>query len=319
MSVYTKVTESELGDWLKAYPVGTLVELKGIAAGIENTNYFVTTTRGRYVLTLFERLPAKDLPFYLGLMAHLARHGVPCPSPLADRSNRLLSELNGKPAALVTRLPGAVVLQPSAEHCAEVGAVLANMHLAGQSYAGALDNPRGPKWWRETAPRVASFLDEHRRRLLEAELAFQSRHRLRSLPRGPVHADLFRDNVLFEGPRIGGMVDFYFAGVDAWLFDVAVTLNDWCVHADGKVDQPRAAALLGAYHAVRPFTAVERGAWPVMLRAASLRFWLSRLYDFHLPRPGELVHAHDPEHFRRILELRIRDAHDPPWVDAEPC
>ena len=319
MSVYTKVTERELGDWLKAYSVGTLVELKGIAAGIENTNYFVTTTHGRYVLTLFERLPAKDLPFYLGLMAHLARHGIPCPSPLADRSNRLLSALNGKPTALVTRLPGAVVTQPSAAHCAEVGAVLANMHLAGRSYAGDLENPRGPEWWRETAPRVAPFLDEHRRRLLEAELAFQSGHRLRDLPRGPVHADLFRDNVLFEGPRIGGVVDFYFAGVDAWLFDVAVTLNDWCVHADGELDRARAGALLGAYHAVRPFTEVERGAWPVMLRAAALRFWLSRLYDFHLPRPGELVHAHDPEHFRRILELRIRDEHDLPWVDAERC
>jgi homoserine kinase type II len=315
MSVYTKVTERELGDWLKGYPVGTLVELKGIAAGIENTNYFVTTTRGRYVLTLFERLPAKDLPFYLGLMAHLAGHGIPCPSPLADRSNRLLSALNGKPAALVTRLPGAVVMQPAPEHCAAVGAVLANMHIAGRSYAGRLPNPRGPRWWRETAPRVAPFLDERRRRLLEAELAFQSGHRLRDLPRGPIHADLFRDNVLFEGTRIGGVVDFYFAGVDAWLFDVAVTLNDWCVQADGEVDRERAAALLGAYHGARPFAAAERGAWPVMLRAASLRFWLSRLHDFHLPRPGELVHAHDPEHFRRILELRMRDAHDLPWVD----
>jgi homoserine kinase type II len=314
MSVYTKVTERELGDWLKGYSVGPLVELKGIAAGIENTNYFVTTTHGRYVLTLFERLPAKDLPFYLGLMAHLARHGIPCPSPLADRSNRLLSALNGKPAALVTRLPGAVVTQPSPAHCAEVGAVLANMHVAGQSYAGDLENPRGVKWRRAIAPEVAAFLDERRRRLLEDELAFQSRYRLRDLPRGPIHADLFRDNVLFDGGRIGGVVDFYFAGVDAWLFDVAVTLNDWCVHADGEVDRARAAALLGAYHAVRPFAAIERGAWPVMLRAAALRFWLSRLYDFHLPRPGELVHAHDPEHFRRILELRIRDEHAPPWV-----
>ncbi len=319
MSVYTKVTERELGDWLKAYPVGALVELRGIAAGIENTNYFVTTTRGRYVLTLFERLPAQDLPFYLGLMAHLARHGIPCPSPIADRSRRMLAELNGKPAALVTRLPGAVVAQPSAAQSAEVGAVLARMHVAGESYGDRLANPRGPRWWRETAPQVAPFLDERGRRLLEAELAFQLRHRLESLPRGPIHADLFRDNVLFEDARIGGVIDFYFAGVDAWLFDVAVTLNDWCVHADGEVDPARAGALLGAYHAVRPFTAIERRAWPVMLRAAALRFWLSRLYDFHLPRPGELVHAHDPEHFRRILELRIRDADAPPWVEPERC
>jgi homoserine kinase type II len=314
MSVYTKVTEAQLAGWLKAYSVGTPLELKAIASGIENTNYFVTTTHGRYVLTLFERLPAKDLPFYLGLMAHLARHGIPCPSPIADRQSRILSALNGKPAALVTRLPGATIAAPAPGHCAEVGAVLADMHIAGQSYPGALENPRGPRWWREAAREVLPFLDEMRARLLEAELEFQSRFRRLDLQRGPVHADLFRDNVLFEGARIGGVIDFYFAGVDAWLFDVAVTLNDWCVEPDGTFNRPRADAFLAAYHAVRPFTGSERDAWPVMLRAAALRFWLSRLHDFHLPRAGELVHAHDPEHFRRILELRIRDGHDQPWV-----
>ena len=314
MSVYTKVTEAQLADWLKAYSVGTLVELKGIASGIENTNYFVTTTHGRYVLTLFERLPAKDLPFYLGLMAHLARHGIPCPSPIADRQNRILSALNGKPAALVTRLPGATIVAPAPAHCTEVGAVLADMHIAGQSYPGTLENPRGPRWWREAAREVLPFLAAPHAQLLESELEFQSRFRGHDLQRGPVHADLFRDNVLFDDARIGGVVDFYFAGVDAWLFDVAVTLNDWCVEPDGTLDRTRANAFLAAYHAVRPFSPVERDAWPVMLRAAALRFWLSRLYDFHLPRPGELVHAHDPEHFRRILELRIRDGRNHPWV-----
>jgi homoserine kinase type II len=314
MSVYTKVTEAQLADWLRAYSVGSPVELKGIASGIENTNYFVTTTDGRYVLTLFERLPASDLPFYLGLMAHLARDGIPCPLPIADRHNRLLSELNGKPAALVTRLPGATLTEPTAAHCAEVGAVLADMHVAGQSYAGALENPRGPRWWHEASREVLPFLDRSAQRLLEAELEFQSSMRFADLPRGPVHADLFRDNVLFDGRRIGGVIDFYFAGVDTWLFDVAVTLNDWCVEADGTLERTRADAFLAAYHTARPFIPAERGAWPVMLRAAALRFWLSRLHDFHLPRRGELVHAHDPEHFRRILELRIRHALAPPWV-----
>lgn len=314
MSVYTKVTPGRLADWLKRYPVGTLVELRGIAAGIENTNYFVTTDLGRYVLTLFERLPAESLPFYLGLMAHLARHGIPCPAPIVDREQGLWSMLNGKPATLVTRLPGRPVAAPSPAQCAALGAILARMHLAGASFEGRLENPRGPKWWRATAPLVAPFLGEDAQRLLRDELAFQSRYRFQDLPRGPIHADLFRDNVLWEDARLGGLIDFYFAGVDAWLFDVAVVLNDWCVERDGEIDRARAAAMLDAYHAVRPFSALERGAWPALLRAASLRFWLSRLHDFHLPRTGELVHAHDPEHFRRILELRIRDAHDLPWI-----
>jgi len=314
MSVYTKVTAEELGEWLRNFAVGTLVEHKGIAAGIENTNYFVTTTGGRYVLTIFERLPRDALAFYLGLMSHLARRGIPCPSPIADVHGALLETLKNKPAALVTRLSGAAVMAPEPAHCAEVGTLLARMHLAGASYPGQLDNPRGPRWWRATAPQVRPFLDEERARLLDEELRFQSLYRLRDLARGPIHADLFRDNVLFEGSTIRGVIDFYFAGVDAWLFDVAVCVNDWCIHSDGAIDDARAAALLAAYHAARPFTALERGAWPVMLRAAALRFWLSRLYDFHLPRPGELVHAHDPEHFRRILARRIAESDRCPWI-----
>jgi len=310
MSVYTTVTEAQAAEWLRHYSVGTLVALKGIPDGIENTNYFVTTTHGRYVLTLFERLTRDELAFYLNLMAHLARHGIPCPSPIADHRNQLMGELAGKPAALVTRLPGAAVMRPGVAHCREVGAMLADMHLAGQSCPLRIDNPRGPKWWRETAPKVMPFLDESRQALLKEELRFQALYRFQDLPRGPVHADLFRDNVLFDGEqsgggKIGGVIDFYFAGVDSWLYDVAVTVNDWCVHPDGRIDAERADALVAAYHATRPFTALERGAWPVMLRAAALRFWLSRLHDFYLPRPGELVHAHDPEHFRRILELRV--------------
>jgi homoserine kinase type II len=158
------------------------------------------------------------------------------------------------------------------------------------------------------------FLDDERRALLQGELKVQSTYRFSDLPRAAVHADLFRDNVLFDGDRIGGVIDFYFAGVDALLFDVAVTVNDWCVRPDGRFDEARALALLAAYRTERPFTALERGAWPVMLRAAALRFWLSRLYDFHLPRPGELVHAHDPEHFRRILALRVAEGASAPWT-----
>jgi homoserine kinase type II len=304
MSVFTRVTPEELSAWLKRYAIGTLADLQGIAAGIENTNYFVTTSHGRFVLTLFERLAAAELPFYLNLMAHLARHGIPCPAPIADRGDKYLGTLNGKPATIVTCLPGKPLTEPETAHCGQVGAILGDMHLAGRSYGGRLENPRGPKWWRRAASEVAPFLDGARSELLASELAFQAKHRGLDLPRGPIHADLFRDNVLFEGDRIGGVIDFYFAGIDAFLFDVAVTMNDWCVDQAGEIDPARAQALLAAYRRAREFTGAERNAWPVLLRAAALRFWLSRLYDFYLPRPGELTHAHDPEHFRRVLEAR---------------
>jgi len=317
LSVFTPVSEGQLADWLNNYSVGTLTVLEPIASGIENTNYFVTTTQGRYVLTLFERLPAAELPFYLELMAHLARHGIPCPAPIADLADRYLSSLNGKPATLVTRLAGASLENPGAADCAELGALLARMHLAGRSYGGYLENPRGPRWWRRAAAEVRPFLDSGRALLLEAELRFQARHRFPDLPRGPVHADLFRDNALFEGGRISGVFDFYFAGVDCLAYDLAVCVNDWCLvdaERERRLDEPRTLALLGAYHRIRPLEREERDAWPVLLRAAALRFWLSRLHDQHLPRPGELVKVHDPEHFREILALRAAPGAPAPWA-----
>jgi homoserine kinase type II len=317
LSVYTPVSQPELALWLRNYSVGALEALEPIKAGIENTNYFVTTAQGRYVLTLFERLPAAELPFYVNLMAHLARHGIPCPAPVADQNDAYLGELNGKPAALVTRLPGRSLERPGAAECRELGKLLARLHLAARSYSAYLENPRGPRWWRLAARDLEPFVDAGERRLLDAELAFQARQRFPDLPRGPVHADLFRDNALFEGTRLSGVFDFYFAGVDCLLYDVAVSANDWCLvdpARDRALEPARLQAFLDAYHALRPFGAAERDAWPAMLRAAALRFWLSRLHDLHLPRPGELVHAHDPAHFRDILERRIAEA--PPWLAA---
>jgi len=305
LSVYTPVSEDELAAWLRNYSVGALASCEPIKSGIENTNYFVTTSQGRYVLTLFERLPADELPFYLNLMAHLARHGIPCPAPIANLADQYLGALNGKPAALVTRLAGRSLEDPGVAHCEELGALLARMHLAGRSYGAYLENPRGPKWWRFAAQAVKGFLQKSQAEMLEKELAYQSGQRFPDLPRGPVHADLFRDNALFDGARLSGVIDFYFAGVDCLLYDLAVCANDWCLGKDAALDAKRTQALLSSYHAVRPFTGLEREAWPAMLRAAALRFWLSRLYDFHLPRPGMLVHAHDPEHFRRVLESRV--------------
>lgn len=316
MSVFTKVSESELSHWLQGYSVGHPTELRGILAGIENTNYFVTTTQGRFVLTLFEKLGPAELPFYLELMVHLSNHGLPCPKPIADLGGGLLGRLNGKPAALVTRLPGAPVMAPGAAHCERVGEVLADLHLAGRTYPGHLDNLRGPSWWTATMPSLLPFLDERNRAMLEDEVRFQASHRHDPLPRGVIHADLFRDNVLFDGDAIGGVIDFYFACVDLLLYDVAIAVNDWCLGPDRRLDAARAGALLRAYATKRPFTREEHAAWPVMLRAGALRFWVSRLYDFHLPRPGELTHAHDPGHFEVVLRLhRGEDGSAAPGVE----
>ena len=304
MSVFTSVSTAALSDWLRRYAVGRLVALQGISAGVQNSNFFVTTTLSRYVLTLFESIPRAELPFYLHLMAHLARHGLPVPAPIADRDNEYLGTLCERPAALVVRLSGQSDMSPDATRCARVGAMLAGLHLAGLSYGRRQDNPRGAAWRNATAQRVRPYLAPDEQALLDAELAFQAGVDACALPQGVIHADLFRDNVLWDGEHIGGVIDFYFAGRDALLFDVAVTVNDWCTTATGELDPQRCDALLGAYHAERAFTAAERALWPAMLRAAALRFWLSRAEDFHLPKTGELVQVKPPAEYRDILRLR---------------
>ena len=301
MSVFTTVSPEQLQPWLQQYAIGELVKLQGIASGIENTNYFVTTSQGSYVLTLFEKLTAAELPYYLGLMDHLAEHGLPCPGPVHRRDGALFGELNGKPASLVARLPGQSVLHPDAAQCAAIGAVLAGLHLAGQQYPSHMANPRGPHWWHTTAADIREFLNPEQQALLQHTLAEQAQHRFDQLPQGVIHADLFRDNALFDGAAVGGVIDFYFACNDVLLYDVAITVNDWCVASNGDIDPQRCHALLSAYHAVRPFSSSEAEAWPTLLRAGALRFWLSRLYDLHRPRAGELVHAKDPDHFYQML------------------
>lgn len=305
MSVYTTVTEAELTAWLGDYSLGQLQSLQGIASGIENTNYFVTTSNGSFVLTLFEKLSAEELPFYLNLMAHLARHGIPCPAPMANRHNQFLSILNDKPACIVSRLNGKSTTTPTPAQCAAMGAMLGQMHIAGMSFSQIMPNPRGASWRTATAPLVTPYIDAGQAALLNSEIALQARQNNATLPQGLIHADLFRDNVLLIEDRIGGLIDFYFACTDALLYDVAITVNDWCMNSDGTLDAIRTQTFLRAYHQVRPLQDNERLAWPLMLRLAALRFWLSRLYDMHMPRDGELIHAHDPGHFERVLKNHI--------------
>jgi homoserine kinase type II len=313
MAVFTNVSQADLTFWLGEYSLGQLLELQGIASGIENTNYFVTTGNGRFVLTLFEILGADELPFYLNLMAHLARHGIPCPNPVANRHNQFLGTLNGKPACIVSRLSGKSTTAPNDLQCAAIGAMLGQMHIAGQSFSQVMPNPRGAAWRAETARQVRPFLDVRQMALLESEVALHAQQNWASLPTGVIHADLFRDNVLLEDDRIGGLIDFYFACSDALLYDVAITANDWCTHGDGTLDKAKTQIFLRAYHAVRPLLDSEHHAWPLMLRSAALRFWLSRLFDKHLPRDGELINAHDPGHFEQILKAHIASK-QPFWL-----
>ncbi len=310
MAVFTPVTLEEIIPWAARFPIGTVKSLRGISSGIENSNFFLGTDRDEFVLTIFEKLSFEQLPFYLNLMRHLAERGVLVPAPIASDRGEIINTLHGKPAAIVTKLHGDWQPSPQPVHCREVGAMLAKMHLAGRDYPLYQPNLRGLDWWRETTPVVLPYLPTDAQDLLRAEMHFQEAFAAsalyRALPNGPIHADLFRNNVMFDGERLSGFFDFYFAGCDSWLFDVAVTVNDWCIDLHtGETDPDRVRAMLDAYHAVRPFTPEEEDAWPAMLRAAALRFWLSRLYDFYLPREAEMLTPHDPTHFERILRHRI--------------
>ncbi|MBS0466167.1 MAG: homoserine kinase [Proteobacteria bacterium] len=311
MAVFTEVSTEEAQELLRRLQLGQLLMLRGIEGGIENTNYFLTSEAGEYVLTLFERLNAEQLPFYLHLMHHLAHAGIPVPDPQSDKDGEILHQVAGKPAALATKLRGKSQLAPQAVHCGAVGQMLARMHLAARDYERQQPNLRGLAWWNETVPVVLPYLAAEQAALLQSELAYQNHVAAGSayaaLPRGPIHADLFRDNVMFEGEELTGCFDFYFAGVDSWLFDLAVCLNDWCIDLPtGRHDAERAAAMLEAYQTVRPLTAAERELLPAMLRAGALRFWISRLWDFYLPREASMLKPHDPTHFERVLRERVQ-------------
>lgn len=307
MSVYTVVSRQQLETLLRSYTIGELLGLEGISAGIENTNYFVSTTTGEFVLTLFENHSADELGYFLDLMAFLAEHDVPSAHPIADNQGDYLHTLNAKPAALVKRLAGKVIKHPNAAQCTAIGHALGDLHTKGQQFRRHRDADRGPAWWRNTAGRLYEYISNEDGGLLRAEISYQSSQRTANLPRGVIHADLFRDNALFVGDDCTGIIDFYYACNDVLLYDLAITVNDWCSNSDGSLDEDRSSAIIKAYLRQRPLDDNEQHAWQLMLRAAALRFWISRLQDQHFPREGEITHIKDPDAMKNILLQRINN------------
>jgi len=309
MSVYTTIERDQLAQLLTNYNVGELSDYRGISEGIENTNYFVDTikdgARQRFVLTIFEHHDFQEMQYYLDLMHHLADHKVPSANPVADNEGHYLRMFGDKPIALVERLAGGSIIDTTVSHCLQIGEAMGKMHAAGLSFEQHQPNPRGPHWFVETANALQEKLPAEDLQMLNDEIAFQKANRDAELPRGVVHADLFRDNSLWNGDQLSGIIDFYYANDDALLYDLAVTANDWCIHKDFSLNKDKVQAFLNGYHQYRPLTDIEQQYWPVLLRTGALRFWLSRLYDKHFPRPGELVHTKNPDEFKAILKDRI--------------
>ncbi|PCI04937.1 MAG: homoserine kinase [Gammaproteobacteria bacterium] len=315
MSVYTTIEKEQLAIFLSHYEVGELDNYQGISDGIENTNYFVNTTQGRFVLTIFEHHSFAEMQYYLNLMHHLAHHKVPSANPVADKKGDYLSLFHNKPIALVERLDGGSIIETSVDHCAQLGAAMGKMHTAGLGFSSVQSNSRGPAWCQQTAIEVQEKLSTDERKLLDDEVGFQleqmgNDRRLADLPRGVIHADLFRDNALWHNHVFSGIIDFYYSCDDVLLYDLAVTINDWCLNDDFSLNRDKVTALLSHYHQYRTLTTKEQEYWPTMLRAGALRFWLSRLYDKHFPRTGELVHTKNPDDFKSILCDRIKNGDD---------
>lgn len=308
MSVFTPVSEDAARALLEHYTLGELEGLEGIAQGVENTNYFLTTTTGEYVLTLFEHIPLADLPFYVGLMDHLARHDVVCPAPMRRDDGEMLTHVAGKPAVIVSRLSGGPITTPGIEDCKKAGRILADVHVAAVAYDTSLDNWRGREWRERFARQIEPRISRAESELIESENRFQAMHDDGVLPQGIIHGDYFHDNVLWDDEGTGGVIDFYFACDDALLYDVAIAVNDWCVSPEARLDHARAHAFLDGYQFHRPLEDAERELWPVMLRRAALRTWLGRLGYNHFPRESHMTVDKDHGFSRRLLEHHIADA-----------
>lgn len=303
MSVYTEVGREQLVAFLSDYAVGELVSYQGISDGIENTNYFVTTDQAEFVLTLFEQHEFEELGYFLDVMTFFYEKNIPSAYPAADKSGNYLKKLAGKPAALVHRLQGGGVNSvASVKQCEVIGDMLAQMHLAATDFSGSRVNGRGGEWRQQKGAELLPLLEQAEADLLKDELAFQQDYQRLGLPTGVSHSDLFRDNALFEGDELKGIIDFYYACDEYFIYDLAVVVNDWCVDEQGLVDEQRYQHLMQAYQVQRALSSQETESWPLMLRAAALRFWLSRLQDKLFPKEGELIQIKDPDAILKILK-----------------
>lgn len=304
MSVYTKVDRAQLESFLAHYEIGEFQGLEPIAAGITNTNYFLDTREGRFVLTLYEHHSRVELDYMLGLQQHLVSGAVRCSSPVSDLHGRLFSTLNNRPAAIIEGLSGSMEPTPGEQHCEQIGAELAKFHIAGAGYKGHRLNPRGIDWISGVAEILAVTLDPRAHLEINATLEATANSHIESLPSGPIHADLFHDNALFQGFKLSGILDFDYACDDCFILDIAILINDWCIDSDNQLVNSRVHAVLDGYRQHRDLQTAETAALPLMLRVAALRFWLSRLYDATYPLPGELTFIKNPEQYRHMHHLR---------------
>lgn len=303
MSVYTNVSNDEIYDLLTFYELGHFVSLQGIAQGVTNSNYFLTTTLGKYVLTIFETLQQQELPFFLLLKKHLNESGVACPLPIQRKDGKFDSTLAGKPACIVSCLSGSNISWPTDSQCFNTGVMLAKMHLAGQSFPMRMNNPRHIEWWKKSAEKLLPVLENSDAQLLESEIAYIDKHFSCSLnlPSGIIHADLFKDNVLLNGNDITGFIDFYYACNGNFMYDLAIAINDWARTSQNLIDPQLKAAFFQGYESVRPISNTEKNYFPIAQRAGCVRFWVSRLLDFYFPQEGEMTFIKDPNTFRDLL------------------
>jgi homoserine kinase type II len=313
LAVYTDITEDDLRNFLTQYDAGSLTSYKGIAEGVENSNFLLHTTKDPLILTLYEkRVEKSDLPFFLGLMQHLAAKGLSCPLPLPRKDGELLGELSSRPAALISFIEGVWLRKPEAKHCREVGKALAAMHLAGEGFEIKRPNALSVEGWQVLWDRSEARADEVEKGLkqeIRPEIDYLAAHWPKDLPAGVIHADLFQDNVFFLGDELSGLIDFYFACNDLLAYDVSICLNAWCFEKDGAYNVTKGKALLEGYQSVRPLSEAELDALPLLARGSALRFFLTRLYDWLTTPEGALVVKKDPLEYLRKLRFHRSIGH----------